>query len=1046
MNNSTENKVTAIVQARMASTRLPKKVLLPLEGKPVLWQIINRLKYCKNVDRIIIATSTNPMDNEIEEFARKENIPYFRGSENDLVERFYGACKSLNINHFIRVTGDCPFVDPSLVDAMIDFYFKNKEKCDLLSNVHPPTYPDGLDLEIIPFEAIKRLYSELKDPFYRECFTRYLFEISDYKKLNYENNENLSEMRWTLDTPEDYAFFKVIYHELFERDKVFLKDDILTLLKKNPEYSEINNKFERNYAYYKDLENKSNADKELGINPPKNGMKKKVLVIGCGSMGMKHLKNLSSFFDLDVIACDAYQAALDKIKVELPMVRLYSDYESALIQEKPEYVIVATPNHLHLNFATKALKYTQNILIEKPLSHNLEKIDQFVDEAKKNQVNVFVGFNMRFHPIIQRIKEIVDNGKLGKIFTIKINFGSYLPDRHPGKDYTTDYVTKEALGGGVILDVSHELDYLVWIFGKPEEIFSFAEKRSDLIMETEDSADILLKINSHCIANVHLDMLRRPYTRTCEIIGENGTLLADIQEGEIKIYAPEEKKWSSEKHLINHNETYVEELNEFLDIKQKKNLAELNSAKKVLDIAFAAKESSNTKVPVILKTLIRDRKDKSNYSDEEMLEIKRSIELFKEAQQLIPCQTQTLSKGPSQFVKGVSPVFLKSGKGSHVWDVDGNEFIDYILALGPITLGYDYPITNQAVIDQLHQGITFSLPHPLEIELAKEIIRIIPCAEMVRYGKNGTDVTSAAIRYARCYTGREKIAYCGYHGGSADWFGITTALNKGIPSAMKDFMFKFEYNKLETLEKIFKEQSGKIAAVIMEPVVYEEPLPGFLEGVKKMASENGAVLIFDEMVSGFRVSLGGAQQYYNVIPDLSTFGKGVANGMPLSLLVGKKEIMQEGENTFFSMTFGGETLSLAAALATIKEMKDKKVIEHLWKQGTKLKKEYNSLAQKYSIESFTRCTGLPVHTQFEFIDKNNETWYDLKSLFIQETVRRGILFSGVNNISLSHSDEDMDKTLKAVEEAFIILKKGIEEDKVREMIEGAPIRPMFKRN
>ena len=219
--------------------------------------------------------------------------------------------------------------------------------------------------------------------------------------------------------------------------------------------------------------------------------------------------------------------------------------------------------------------------------------------------------------------------------------------------------------------------------------------------------------------------------------------------------------------------------------------------------------------------------------------------------------------------------------------------------------------------------------------------------------------------------------------------------------------------------------------------------------LKEITHKNGAVLIFDEMVTGFRVSLGGAQQYYGVTPDLSTFGKGMANGMPLSLLVGKREIMMEGENTFFSMTFGGETLSLAAAISTIQEMKDKKVIEHLWKQGTKLKNGYNQLAKKYGIEQFTRCTGLPVHHQFEFVQIINgkeEVWYELKSLFLQETIKRGILFTGVNNICLSHSDADIEKTLTVIEEAFITLKNGINENKLVELLEGKPLKPIFKRN
>lgn len=428
------------------------------------------------------------------------------------------------------------------------------------------------------------------------------------------------------------------------------------------------------------------------------------------------------------------------------------------------------------------------------------------------------------------------------------------------------------------------------------------------------------------------------------------------------------------------------------------------------------------------------------------MDLKKSQQLFSQAQKLIPCQTQTLSKGHTQFVQGVTPIFIEKGNGSHVWDVDNNEFIDYALALGPVTLGYNYPLTNTAIISQLEKGISFSMPHPLEVKLAEIINQIIPCAEMIRYGKNGTDVTNAAVRVARSYTKKEKIAYCGYHGASADWFGITSSLNSGIPKMMKELIFKFEYNNSESLQKIFEEHPGEIAAVILEPIVFEEPKDNFLQQVKEITHRNNAILIFDEMVTGFRVSLGGAQEYFKVTPDLATFGKGVANGMPLSLLVGKQKIMQECENIFFSMTFGGETLSLASAIATITEYKEKKVISHLWTQGTKLKNGYNNLAKKYEIEKYTQCTGMPVHNQFEFKYSNGEIWYELKSLFLQETIKRGILFSGVNNICLSHSDKDIETTLKAIEEAFTILKKAIVEEKVESLLQGKALKPIFKRN
>lgn len=424
-------------------------------------------------------------------------------------------------------------------------------------------------------------------------------------------------------------------------------------------------------------------------------------------------------------------------------------------------------------------------------------------------------------------------------------------------------------------------------------------------------------------------------------------------------------------------------------------------------------------------------------------ELKKSQQYWARAQRIIPGGSQTFSKGPSQFVQGVAPIYLQNGKGSHVFDVDGNECIDYVMALGPITLGYSYPQVNEAIIKQLEQGITFSLMHPLEVELSELLVELIPCAEMVRFGKNGSDATSGAVRTARAYTGREKIACCGYHGWQ-DWYiGITTR-DKGIPESTKKLTIPFEYDNLESLEKIFAENRGEVAAVIMEPIAIEEPKNSFLEKVKSLTHKEGAVLIFDEIVTGFRLALGGAQGYFKVTPDLATFGKGIANGMPISAIVGKREIMKELEEVFFSFTFGGEALSLAAALATIKEMREKDVIQHFWKQGKKLKEGYNRLSQEYELIEYTQCIGPPAHSAIYF-RINNKDSLELKSLFQQEMIKRGILTMGVHNFCFSHSDRDIERTLEAYEDTLKILRQAIDENNIEEYLEGEKIKPVFRK-
>ncbi|MCL6648799.1 MAG: aminotransferase class III-fold pyridoxal phosphate-dependent enzyme, partial [Chloroflexi bacterium] len=261
-------------------------------------------------------------------------------------------------------------------------------------------------------------------------------------------------------------------------------------------------------------------------------------------------------------------------------------------------------------------------------------------------------------------------------------------------------------------------------------------------------------------------------------------------------------------------------------------------------------------------------------------QLERSLALKARAARRIPTLAQTFSKAPTQFVQGVAPVYLERGAGSHVWDVDGNEYIDYPMALGPVILGHNEPAVTAAAIAQLERGIAFSLPHPLELELAELLVEVIPCAEMVRFGKNGSDATSGAIRAARALTGRDLIACCGYHGWQ-DWFIGTTSRSRGVPAAVRALTRVFRYNDLASLEQVFAEHPGQVAAVILEPVGVVPPQPGFLEGVRELAHRHGALLIFDEVVTGFRLALGGAQQLFGVTPDLACFGKALGNGFPV---------------------------------------------------------------------------------------------------------------------------------------------------------------------
>ena len=387
------------------------------------------------------------------------------------------------------------------------------------------------------------------------------------------------------------------------------------------------------------------------------------------------------------------------------------------------------------------------------------------------------------------------------------------------------------------------------------------------------------------------------------------------------------------------------------------------------------------------------------------------------AEELMPRGTQTLSKRPDQFVEGVYPKFAKSASGAYIKGFDGKEYLDFMCGLGPIILGYNHDKTNEAVKKQLEKGIIFSLPTLLEQQLAELICDVVPCAEQVKFAKNGTDADLAAVRIARSYTGKEHIAKCGYHGWG-DWHGISLR-PYGIPSCLKEYVHEFEYNNLESLENILKQH--EVAGIIMEAQALAAPAPGFLEGVRELATKYGAVLIFDEVVTGFRWSLGGAQEYFGVTPDLCCLGKAIANGMPISVIAGKKKFMQELNHIFFSMTFGGECLSIAAAIATIQELKTKDY-NHIWRLGNLFEQGLKNGAAKYDLN--INLVGSAPRHNLTFSEEYKDA-LGMKALFYQEMVKQGVLFSNVLYMQFSHTEEDILKTTSAADKAFRIVKENL---------------------
>jgi glutamate-1-semialdehyde aminotransferase len=401
-----------------------------------------------------------------------------------------------------------------------------------------------------------------------------------------------------------------------------------------------------------------------------------------------------------------------------------------------------------------------------------------------------------------------------------------------------------------------------------------------------------------------------------------------------------------------------------------------------------------------------------------------------------------MSKSPSQWVQGVSPNYVSRAPGAHVWDVDGNRYLDFPMALGPVLLGHAYPAVNEAIAAQLADGITFTLPHPLEVEVAERLHELVPGAERVRFAKSGSDVTSAAVRLARAFTGREVVLAAGYHGWH-DWYVASTSRNLGVPEALRELVRPVPFGDLDQLEAALGADGG-VAAVILEPATAITPSSDYLRAAIELARDSGALCIFDEVITGFRWAPGGAQEHFGVTADLACFGKALGNGMPISALTGRAEVMDLLEEVFVSGTHGGETLSLAAARATLDVVASEPVTAHVWRLGSVLREGLSGLIARHGLEQWVDCMGAPPWTIVAVREPGGRAdVLPAKSLLQQELLLRGVLFNGSHFVSFSHTDEDIDKALRAYDEALGVLAHALP-DGVEERLLGPPLSPVFR--
>ncbi|MGC9317152.1 MAG: aspartate aminotransferase family protein [Armatimonadota bacterium] len=422
-----------------------------------------------------------------------------------------------------------------------------------------------------------------------------------------------------------------------------------------------------------------------------------------------------------------------------------------------------------------------------------------------------------------------------------------------------------------------------------------------------------------------------------------------------------------------------------------------------------------------------------------------SLGLYRRAIELIAGGSQTNSKRPAAYALGAFPIYAQDAQGARIQDVDGNWYIDYILGLGPITLGYCHPAVDAAIREQLEHGIIYGLLSPREVEVAEAICDMVPCAEMVRFLKGGAEVTTAAARIARGYTGREVLLNCGYRGWADTWAAQSSGMEKGVPDCLGSVIDGWTRNDADSLEEKLNRYEGRVAMVSLDPATGGGKVPdGYHQRVRELCDEHGALLMYDEIVTGFRMAPGGGQEYFGVTPDLACFAKGVANGMPLGVVCGRAEVMQQAiDDLIISVTYGGEALSLAAA-AAMRLIREEPVIDHLWATGARLMEGFEELGAKHGVP--LHCHGYaPMSSQTIDYD-DTQLAQDAWTLLLQEMAARGVLLrrGGLLFVTYSHGDEEVEETLDALDESLAVVADAVDSGTVQELLRVTEVQESFR--
>ena len=435
--------------------------------------------------------------------------------------------------------------------------------------------------------------------------------------------------------------------------------------------------------------------------------------------------------------------------------------------------------------------------------------------------------------------------------------------------------------------------------------------------------------------------------------------------------------------------------------------------------------------------------------------VHRSLEIYERARALIPGTTQLISRRPTRAALGVSPIYAERAKGCRIWDVDGNEYIDWTSAVGPVILGYADDVVDDAVRAQIARGAIYSIVQEAAVELAEELVRIVPSAEMVRYCKGGGEACTIAVRIARGVTGRDRVLFCGYHGWH-DWYQAANLGAErlaehlfngiepiGVPRSLEGTAMPFTYGDLEELEGLLQQHAGELACIIMEPMRSGEPPEGYLAGVRDLATRYGVVLIFDEVSSGWRVARGSAQEYVGVTPDMTVFAKAISNGYPMGAVVGKREFMEPASRMFISSAYWDDNIGIAASLACLRELERRDAVAHFNRIGALFKEQVNAAAGAAGLAA--QCVGVAAHPSIRIEVDDPAEAAKVNALFIQENARRGVILATGFMFNCSHGESEVERTAAVVEESFGKIAEGLDRGTIDDLLEVPPQEESFRR-